>query len=71
VLLKLAEFILRIKEYRYNIGRIKVGFKVILIELLLAKVNIRLKVGAVGYSNLLFRRLEVRKDKVYTSKDFI
>jgi hypothetical protein len=39
VLLKLAEFILRIKEYRYNIGRIKVGFKVILIELLLANVT--------------------------------
>jgi len=71
VLLKPAELILRIKEYRYNIGRIKVGFKVILIELLLAKIDIRLKVGAVGYSDLLLRRLEVRKDKVYTSKDFI
>jgi len=71
VLLKLAELILRIKEHRYDIGRIEVGFKVILIELLLAKIDIRLKVGAVGYSDLLLRRLEVRKDKVHASEDFI
>jgi len=71
VLLKPAELILRIKEHRYDIGRIKVGFKVILIELLLAKIDIRLKVGAVGYSDLLLRRLEVRKDEVYASKDFM
>ena len=59
------------KEHRHDVGRIEVGFKVILIELLLAKIDTRLKVGAVGYSDLLLRRLEVRKDKVYTSKDFI
>jgi hypothetical protein len=71
VLLKPAESVLRMKEHRYNIGRIEVGFKVILIELLLAKIDTRLKVGAVGYSDLLLRRLEVRKDEVHTSKDFI
>ena len=71
MLLKPAELILRIKEHRYDVGRIEVGFKVILIELLLAKIDTRLEVGAVGCSDLLLRRLEVRKDEVHTSKDFI
>ena len=71
MLLKPAELILRMKEHRHDIGRIKVGFKVILIELLLAKIDTRLKVGAVGCSDLLLRRLEVRKDKVHAGEDFM
>ena len=47
MLAKLAEFVLRVKEYRYNIGRIEVGLKVVLIELLLAKINIRREVGRI------------------------
>jgi hypothetical protein len=71
VLLKPAEFVLRMKEHCHDVGRIEVGFKVILIELLLAKIDIRLKVGAVGCSDLLLRHLEVRKDEVYAGEDFI
>ena len=71
MLLKPAELILRMKEHRYDVGRIKVDFKVILIELLPAKIDIRLKVGVVGCSDLLLRRLEVRKDEVYTGEDFM
>ena len=66
-----AELILRIKEHRHYIGRTQIGLSIVLIELLLAKIDIGLKVGGVGYSDLILRRLEVRKDKVYASKDFI
>jgi hypothetical protein len=69
--LELAELVLRMKEHRHYIGRTQIGLSVVLIELLLAKIDIRLKVGGVGCSNLLLYRLEVRKDEVHTSKDFI
>jgi hypothetical protein len=71
VLLEPAEFVLRMKEHRRDVGRIEVSFEVGLIELLLAKIDIRLKVGAVGCSDLLLRRLEVRKDEVYAGEDFM
>ena len=44
---------------------------VILIELLPAKIDTRLEVGAVGCSDLLLRRLEVRKDEVHAGEDFM
>jgi hypothetical protein len=71
VFLKLANLVVRIKEHRYNIGRIKVSLKVILIKLLLTKVNARLKVGGFSIRNLLFSSLKVRENKVYCYKHFI
>jgi hypothetical protein len=71
VLLKLTELVLRIEEYRYNIGRIKVGLKVILIELLLTKIDTRLKVGRVYISRLFLRSFKVRKDVIHRRKDFM
>jgi hypothetical protein len=59
------------KEHRHDVGRIEVGFEVILIELLPAKIDTRLEVGAVGCSDLLPRRLEVRKDEVHAGEDFM
>jgi len=47
VLTKPAEFVLRVKEYRHNVGRIEIGLKVVLIELPLAKIDTRRKVGRV------------------------
>jgi hypothetical protein len=44
---------------------------VVLIELLLAKIDTGLKVGGVGHSDLILRRLEVREDEVHASKDFM
>jgi hypothetical protein len=71
VLLKLTELVLRIEEHRYNVGRIKVGLKVILIELLLTKIDIRFKVGRVCISRLLLRSFKVRKDVIHRCKDFM
>jgi hypothetical protein len=68
---KPAELILRMKEHRHYVGRTQIGLSVVLIELLLAKIDTGLKVGGVGYSNLILRRLEVRKDEVHASKDFM
>jgi hypothetical protein len=47
VLAKLAEFVLRVKEYRHNVDRIEVGLKVVLIELLLAKIDTCREVGCI------------------------
>jgi hypothetical protein len=71
VLLKPTELILRIEEHRHDVGRIKVGLKVILIELLLTKINTRLKVGRVYISRLLLRSFKVRKDVIHRYKDFV
>jgi hypothetical protein len=71
VLLKLTELVLRIEEHRYNVGRIKVCLKVILIELLLTKIDIRFKVGRVYISRLLLRSFKVRKDVIHRRKDFM
>jgi hypothetical protein len=71
VLLKLTELILRIEEHRHDIGRIKVGLKVILIELPLTKIDTRLEVGRVCISRLLLRSFKVRKDLIHRRRDFI
>jgi hypothetical protein len=71
VLLKLTGLVLRIQEHRYNVGRIKVGLKVILIELLLTKINIRFKVGRVCISRLLLCSFKVRKDVIHRRKEFM
>ena len=47
VLAKPAEFVLRVKEYRHNVGQIEVGLKVVLIELLPAKIDTRCEVGRI------------------------
>jgi hypothetical protein len=66
-----AELVLRMKEHRYYVGRTQIGLSVVLIELLLAKIDTGLKVGGVGCSDLILRRLEVREDEVHASKDFM
>jgi hypothetical protein len=71
VLLKLTELILRIEKHRHNIDRIKIGLKVILIELLLTKINISLKVEYIYISRLLLRSFKVCKNIIYRRKDFI
>jgi hypothetical protein len=71
VLLKPTELVLRMEEHRYDIGRIKVGLKVILIELPLTKIDTRLEVGRVCISRLLLRSFKVRKDVIHRRKDFM
>jgi hypothetical protein len=71
VLLKPTELILRMEEHRHDVGRIKVGLELILIELPLTKINTRLEVGRVCISRLLLRSFKVRKDVIHRREDFI
>jgi hypothetical protein len=69
--LKPAHLIMRIKEHGHNVGRIKVGLRVILIKLLPTKIDTRLKVGRSRVSRFQLSALKVRKDEVYASKDLV
>jgi hypothetical protein len=71
VLLKPTELVLRIEEHRHDVGRIKVGLKVILIELPLTKIDTRLEVGRVYINRLLLRSFKVRKDVIHRREDFM
>jgi hypothetical protein len=71
VLLKLTELVLRMEEHRHDVGRIKVGLEVILIELPPAKIDTRLEVGRVCISRLLLRSFKVRKDVIHRREDFM
>ena len=66
-----AHLVMRMKEHGYDVGRIEVGLRVILIKLLLTKIDIRLKVGRSYISRFQLSALKVYKDKVYTSKDLV
>ena len=66
-----AHLIMRMKEYGHDVGRIKVGLRVILIKLLLTKIDTRLKVGRGRVSRFQLGALKMRKDEVYTSKDLV
>jgi hypothetical protein len=66
-----AHLIMRMKEYGYDVGWIKVGLRVILIKLLLTKIDIRLKVGRGRVSRFQLSALKVRKDEVHASKDLV
>ena len=59
------------KEHRYNISRIEVGSGVVLVQLQLAKIDTRLKVGRGCVSRFQLSALKVYKDKVYASKDLV
>ena len=69
--LELAYLVMRMKEHGYDVGRIEVGLRVILIKLLLTKINTHLKVGCGRISRFQLGTLKVRKDEVYTSKDLV
>jgi hypothetical protein len=69
--LKPAHLVMRMKEYGHDVGRIKVGLRVILIKLLLTKIDTRLKVGRGRVSRYQLSALKVRKDEVHTSKDLV
>jgi hypothetical protein len=69
--LKPAYLVMRMKEHGYDVGRIEVGLKVILIELLLTKIDTRLKVRRGRISMLQLSALKVRKDEVYAYKDLV
>ena len=71
MLAKLAEFVLRVKEYRYNVGRIEVGLKVVLIELPLAKIDTRREVERIVVWGLLLRALEVIEDVIHAREDLV
>jgi hypothetical protein len=71
VLGKPAEFVLRVKEYSHNVGRIEVGLEVVLIELPPAKIDTRREVGRVDLRGLLLRILEVSEDVVHACEDLV
>jgi hypothetical protein len=66
-----AHLVIRMKEHGHDVGRIKVGLRVILIKLLPTKINTRLKVGRGRVSRFQLGALKVRKDEVYASKDLV
>jgi hypothetical protein len=68
---KLTEFVIRIEEYCYNIGRIQIGLAVVLIKLPLTKIDIRFKVGRVHVSMLPFSLLKATEHKIHTRKNLI
>jgi hypothetical protein len=69
--LKLAHLVMQIKEHSYDVGRIEVSLRVILIKLLLTKIDTRLKVGHGRVSRFQLGALKVRKDEVHASKDLV
>jgi hypothetical protein len=69
--LKPAYLVMRMKEHGYNVGRIEVGLRVILIKLLLTKIDTRLKVGRSRVSRFQLGALKVRKDEVHAGKDLV
>jgi hypothetical protein len=69
--LKPAYLVMRMKEHGHDVGRIKVGLKVILIELPPTKIDTRLKVRRGRVSRLQLSALKVRKDEVHTCKDLL
>jgi hypothetical protein len=68
---KLTEFIMRIEEYCYNVGRIQIGLTIVLIKLLLTKIDTRFKVGRVYVSMLPFSLLKVTKHKIHTRENLM
>jgi hypothetical protein len=68
---KLTEFIIRIEEYCYNVGRIQIGLAIVLIKLLLTKIDIRFKVGRVYVSILPFSLLKATKHEIHTRKNLM
>jgi hypothetical protein len=69
--LKPAHLVIWIKEHSYDIGRIKVSLRVILIKLPLTKIDTCLKVGRSRVSRFQLSALKVHKDEVYASKDLV
>jgi hypothetical protein len=66
-----AHLIIRMKEHGHDVGRIKVGLRVILIKLPPTKIDTRLKVGRGRVSRFQLGALKVRKDEVYAGKDLV
>ena len=66
-----AHLVMRMKEHGYDVGRIEVGLRIILIKLLLTKIDIRLKVGRGRVSRFQLSALKMRKDEVHASKDLV
>jgi hypothetical protein len=66
---ELTEFVIRMKEYRYYIGRIQIGPAIVLIKLLLTKIDTRFKVGRVHVSRLPFSLLKATKHEVHARKN--
>jgi hypothetical protein len=68
---KPTEFVMRMKEYRHNVGRIQIGLTIVLIKLPLTKINTRFEVGRVYISILPFSLLKATEYEVHTRENLI
>jgi hypothetical protein len=68
---ELTEFVMRMEEYCYNVGRIQIGLAVVLIKLLPTKIDTRFKVGRVHVSMLPFGLLKATEHKIHTRENLM